>query len=56
MEVTVEQFVGAWYRVPATQRTLLGSGNARLGSTALAGDRVWQRDLRMRQDLAEPAR
>lgn len=44
----VEQFVGAWYPVPAEQRTRLGMGNATLGSTALAGDRVWQRDLRLR--------
>lgn len=44
----VEQFVGAWYPVPEAQRTRLGLGNAALGSTALAGDRVWQRDLRMR--------
>ena len=44
----VEQFVGAWYPVPESQRTRLGMGNAALGSSALAGDRVWQRDLRMR--------
>lgn len=44
----VEQFVGAWYTVPEKQRSQLGVGNAQLGSTALAGDRVWQRDLRMR--------
>ena len=44
----VEQFVGAWYPVPEAQRTRLGVGNAALGSTALAGERVWQRDLRMR--------
>ena len=48
VEVTVEQFVGAWYRVPGHQATRLGVANAGLGSTALAGDRVWQRDLRMR--------
>lgn len=48
VKVTVEQFVGAWYRVPAHQATRLGVANAGLGSTALAGDRVWQRDLRMR--------
>lgn len=46
--VQVEQFVGAWYAVPEQQRTRLGVGNAALGSTALAGARVWQRDLRMR--------
>ena len=48
VEVRIEQFVGAWYAVPPTQRTRLGMGNAQLGSTALAGERVWQRDLRMR--------
>jgi type VI secretion system protein ImpH len=48
VEVTVEQFVGAWYRVPAHQATRLGVANAGLGTTALSGDRVWQRDLRMR--------
>lgn len=46
--VRVEQFVGAWYPVPERQRTRLGMDNACLGSTALAGERVWQRDLRMR--------
>ncbi len=46
--VVVEQFVGAWYQVPSSQASRLGVGNARLGSTALVGDRVWQRDLRMR--------
>ncbi|WP_434030094.1 type VI secretion system baseplate subunit TssG [[Pseudomonas] boreopolis] len=46
--IELEQFVGAWYRVPAGQATRLGQANAMLGSTALAGDRVWQRDLRMR--------
>ncbi len=46
--IRIEQFVGAWYSVPDEARTRLGMGNARLGSTALAGDRVWQRDLRMR--------
>ncbi|KRG67247.1 type VI secretion protein [Stenotrophomonas terrae] len=44
----VEQFVGAWYRVPAGQATRLGQANAVLGASALAGGRVWQRDLRLR--------
>ncbi|RNF82393.1 type VI secretion system baseplate subunit TssG [Montanilutibacter psychrotolerans] len=48
VSVRIEQFVGAWYAVPGAQRTRLGVGNAQLGSTALAGERVWQRDLRMR--------
>lgn len=44
----IEQFAGAWYRVPPAQRSHLGTGNAVLGRSALAGERVWQRDLRMR--------
>jgi type VI secretion system protein ImpH len=44
----IEQFAGAWYMVPDAQRSRLGTGNAVLGSTALAGGRVWQRDLRIR--------
>lgn len=46
--VRVEQFAGAWYAVPASQHSRLGSRNAVLGRTALAGERVWQRDLRLR--------
>lgn len=46
--VELEQFVGAWYRVPSGQASRLGRANAVLGASALAGDRVWQRDLRMR--------
>ncbi len=48
VELSVEQFVGAWYEVPEEQRTRLGHPMARLGQSALAGKRVWQRDLRMR--------
>jgi len=46
--VRAEQFVGSWYGVPPGQQTTLGGANAVLGGGALAGDRVWQRDLRMR--------
>jgi type VI secretion system protein ImpH len=46
--IQLEQFIGAWYVVPADQRSRLGEGNAVLGRNALAGERVWQRDLRMR--------
>jgi type VI secretion system protein ImpH len=46
--IRVEQFVGKWYRVPEQQYTRLGDTNAVLGLTALAGERVWQRDLRVR--------
>ena len=46
--VQVEQFVGKWYEVPETQQTMLGKQNSVLGVGAMVGERVWQRDLRMR--------
>jgi type VI secretion system protein ImpH len=46
--VRAEQFIGRWYDVPAAQQTALGLGNAMLGGGAMAGARVWQRDLRLR--------
>lgn len=46
--VRIEQFVGHWYVVPGEQRTCLGSQNATLGGNALVGERVWQRNLRVR--------
>ena len=54
--VQVEPFVGRWYRVPESGRTHLGDagglgGGGVLGRTALVGERVWQRNLRMRLTL-----
>jgi type VI secretion system protein ImpH len=46
--VKAEQFVGSWYDVPEAQQTTLGGANAVLGAGAMAGARVWQRDLRLR--------
>jgi type VI secretion system protein ImpH len=46
--IRAEQFVGSWYLVPTAQQTMLGSTTAVLGSSAMAGERVWQRDLRLR--------
>ena len=46
--VHVEQFAGKWYAVPEARLTVLGETNATLGATALAGERVWQRDMRVR--------
>lgn len=54
--VDVEQFVGAWYKVPAAQRTRLGMTNAQLGKSALSGERIWQRDLRLRLRIGPLAR
>ncbi len=46
--VRVEQFCGRWYTLPVSARTSLGLGNGMLGRNALSGDRVWQRDLRVK--------
>lgn len=57
--VRVEQFVGRWYRLPESGRAYLGltgsqgragtgALNGVLGRSAMLGERVWQRDLRMR--------
>ena len=48
VQVQIEQFIGHWYDVPEQQQTMLGAVNATLGSEAMVGARVWQRDLRMR--------
>jgi type VI secretion system protein ImpH len=49
--VRIEQFCGRWYRLPAGARTSLGLGNGVLGRNALSGERVWQRDLRVKVTL-----
>ena len=46
--VEAEQFVGRWYEVPLAQQTVLGGDIGVLGKDAIAGGRVWQRDLRLR--------
>ncbi len=46
--VRIEQFCGRWYTLPPVARTSLGMGNGVLGRNALSGERVWQRDLRVR--------
>ena len=46
--VGVEQFVGRWFALPPDSATSLGVGACVLGAGAVVGERVWQRDLRMR--------
>lgn len=56
--VRIDQFVGRWYQLPdegkfflgvtARQGGAMGSLNGVLGRSAMLGERVWQRDLRMR--------
>jgi len=55
--VRLEQFVGRWFMLPLDNQTRLGDdGGAPLGSGAVVGERVWQRDLRMRITLGPMAR
>ncbi|WPG37505.1 type VI secretion system baseplate subunit TssG [Variovorax sp. EBFNA2] len=46
--IRIEQFLGKWYDMPVQQRSKLGEGNVSLGQNAMAGERIWQRDLRIR--------
>lgn len=46
--VQVEQFVGRWYDLPSDANTSLGLSHGVLGASAIAGARVWQRDLCLR--------
>jgi type VI secretion system protein ImpH len=54
--VRVEQFIGRWYVVPENERTMLGYNNSALGKDMLVGERVWQRNLRLRIRLGPLAR
>lgn len=47
----VESFVGRWVRLPASARSVLGRNGAVLGHSAVVGERLWQRDLRVRLRL-----
>ena len=46
--VVVDQFIGRWFTLPPGSATSLGMANALLDASAVVGERVWQRDLRMR--------
>ncbi|GAA0767525.1 type VI secretion system baseplate subunit TssG [Ideonella azotifigens] len=56
LPVTLTQFVGRWFSLEADNCTSLGLANATLGSDALIGDRVWQRDLRVRLSIGPMTR
>ncbi|WP_170298981.1 type VI secretion system baseplate subunit TssG [Massilia eburnea] len=42
--VRIEQFAGHWESLPSAQQSALGSGNARCGTGALLGERLWRLD------------
>lgn len=47
VDIKIQQFVGKWYVLPKAHQSVLGVANAELGTSALSGQRVWQRDLRI---------
>ena len=47
----IEQFIGRWFNLPDECSSSLGAANVTLGADAVVGERVWQRDLRMRLTL-----
>lgn len=46
--VRLDSFIGRWFTLPEANRSHLGLANMQLGRDAVAGERVWQRDLRLR--------
>ena len=46
--VQLDQFVGRWFTLPDGNQSHLGQKNMQLGRDMVMGERVWQRDLRMR--------
>lgn len=46
--VAVEQFVGRWHTLPAEHQSHLGLRNMRFEEGITLGERVWQRNLRLR--------
>lgn len=47
----LENFVGHWIAVPPEEQTRLGVNAATLGSSAFAGQRIWDRQTRMQLSL-----
>lgn len=43
IDTTIEQFVGQWLFVPTEEQSRLGGENCVLGETAMAGERIWDR-------------
>ncbi|MBT9567276.1 MAG: type VI secretion system baseplate subunit TssG [Thiobacillus sp.] len=46
--IEIEQFVGRWFTIPDDQRTTLSGAYADLGVSTFCGERVWQRQTRLR--------
>jgi type VI secretion system protein ImpH len=53
--VQLQSFAGRWFPVEAANQSRLGLGAVTLGQDALVGERLWQRDLRVRLTLGPSA-
>ncbi len=49
--VKVEQFVGRWFALPLSHQSSTTGSNMTLGRDMVVGERIWQRDLRLRLTL-----
>jgi type VI secretion system protein ImpH len=54
--VKLEQFVGRWFQLPKSNQSTVGLSNMTLGRDMVVGERVWQRDLRLRLTLGPLSR
>lgn len=54
--IEIEQFVGRWFTIPDDQRTTLSGAYAELGVSTFCGERVWQRQTRLRILIAPMSR
>ena len=48
VEVKLEQFVGQWQSIPVEEQTRLGFNACALGQSAVAGERAWDRQNKIR--------
>jgi type VI secretion system protein ImpH len=54
--VKLEQFVGRWFQLPKANQSTMGLSNMTLGRDMVVGERIWQRDLRLRLTLGPLSR
>lgn len=48
IRVRMGQFVGQWFSIPSDQRTTLTGAYAELGVSSFCGERIWQRQTKIR--------
>lgn len=51
VDAALEQFVGQWMYLPIDEQTSLGGGACCLGENAVAGERMWDRQTKVRLKL-----